>query len=245
MSNPQSPTQSSYQHKQASKYPFCYFWLKFQNKCQFLRIQINPDLFCSLDQLKQHLSNHFSLNELPNLYIINEDGKFSQIKDEKNKISSNFLNDIPNNSMFILEPNGMTSESVFPDFSAKYYNDQDQDQKDKPQKRTIPENIAVVKAVFSDWSLLLQTIHKINTKNRRKNDMEGSNKKDERRSKKKDEDNEEVEKKKIPFYTVQSLFTETGDFSALFFEVAKQMKIRVSSNPKYGSPLRLKKKLSS
>lgn len=242
MSSTLSSSQTSSHRRQKNQYPFCYFWLKFQNKCQFLRIQINPDFFSNLDQLKQHLSNHFTLNELLNLYIINDDGKFSQFKEDKNKISDNILNNIQNNSIFIVEPNGMTPESVFPDFAAKYTNDQDNDQKENPQKRLIPENISAVKMMFSDWQLLLENIHKINSKNRRKKETDN---KDEIRSKKKDVENEEPDKKKIPFYTVQSLFTEKGDFSPLFYEVARQMKIRVSSNPKYGSPLRLKKKSSA
>ena len=239
MSNPPSPSQTSSHRRQKNQYPFCYFWLKFQNKCQFLRIQINPEFFCSLDQLKQHLSNHFTLNELPNLYIINEDGKFNQLREDGKFV----LNDIQNNSIIIVEPNGMTPESVFPDFAAKY-SEQDNDQKEKPQKRIIPENIAAVKNIFSDWSSLLEAIHTINTKNRRKRETDGSNK-DERRSKRKDDENEEFDKKKTPYYTVQSLFTESGEFSPLFYDVARQMKIRISSNPKYGSPLRLKKKSSA
>lgn len=225
---------------QKNQYPFGYFCLKFQSKFQFLRVELNPDYFSSFGQLKQHLSNHFTLNDPPNLYLINDNGKFSQIKDEL-KIPD----DVENNSIFFVEPNGMTPESIFPDFAAKVYADPDQSQKEKAQKHIIPENITVVKKIFEDWPLLLQTIHKINTKNLTKSEMEGSHKKDERRSKKKDEETEEFDKKKKPIYTVQSLFTETGDFSDLFYAVANKMKIHISSNPEYGSPLRSKRKSSS
>ena len=187
-------------HKsEVQKENYCFFWLKFQNNFQFLRINVDPQYFSNLKQLKRHLSNHFSLNSLPNLLLIEESGKYSYLKD---------LNSLVENSFIIIEPKAMKIESIFPEFTYLIQKD------DQSIKYLIPKYIQITKMIFRNWNLLIKTIHEINFQ----------------------KDGEKL--KKLHNYTVQSLFTDTGDFSDLFDQVAQKLHIDVPQNPEFGPIIR-------
>ena len=129
---------------------YCHFWLRFAGRCQYLRVDIDPVIFSSVESLKRHISNHFQLNDLPNFIIIDDTGRYFLLED---------LSVLQNNAMIFVQPIGVKLDSIFPDFSVVL---SDPPMDPKPKKYTTPKLIQVVRTMLENFQGVLHAIERIN-----------------------------------------------------------------------------------
>ena len=126
-----------------SENPFCFFWANKGKGFNFFRVEINPDLFSSVEQVVRHVCNHFEISEQVELYFLDNRRKNQNAKLTKLESFSGFKN----GRHFALLLKGFTEKNCIPAFM----NDNDYYQ--------------VVERIFNYWDNTLSELSKYQQEN--------------------------------------------------------------------------------
>ena len=95
-----------------NKNPFCFFWANKGKGFNFLRVEVNPKLFTSVDQIIRHVCNHFEIQGQVEVCFPQKSGKSQNSK----MVKLETFNNLKDGRHFALILKGFTEKNCVPAF---------------------------------------------------------------------------------------------------------------------------------